>query len=419
MTDRAKHIDRAKSLAILLLSLSAVLLLLRITFHGEQNAVRESGTRSPVSYGSPATPVFLLLTGEDGSHYAYKYDNDSKQRLSAQFSAYLGEALGSVEKLTELSTEEFRTALSGVGVFFDYLYPQPLEIIAAGLGTEITGAMAGKNARRLFLGGAEDKLLLFFIDSDTGRIYSSSLSLTFSSLRERVAQFPLGNANFAFELYEEYATLDPYFIFSHEPAQLRAVSAANPLRDMDLSSSILHQFGMNPATASHYPEVDGSSVYVDGERSLRIGVSGRIVFSAQENAFSVSDKEQSPRIDELISFCNGIVQNTLALQSGEGSLLFSGLEHKGSATSVNFLYYLNGVPVMLPGDEYAASFQIVDGSLVRAELYFRGYTLSDNSLSAIPEKQATALARAEGGEPLLVYRDNLDTVSCDWIRFEH
>lgn len=419
MRARAKLIDRAKNFAILLLSLSAVLLLLRITIRGGQPASREPGTTLPTSYGSAATPVFLLLTGEDGSHYALKYDNDGKQRLSAQFSAYLGEALGSAETLTELSAEDFRTALKGVGVFFDYLYPQPLEIIAAGLGTEVTDAMAGKTARRLFLSGVEDKLLLCFIDSDTGRIYSSSLSPSFSSLRERVSQFPLGSAEFAFELDGEYEELDPYFIFSHEAAQLRAATAANPLREIDFSSQILRQFGMNPATASQYPEVDGSAVYVDGEKSLRIGVSGRIVFSAQEKALRVSGEGETPTANELISFCHGIVQNTLAQQSGEGGLVFSGLRHKGSASTVSFLYYLNGVPVMLPGDEYAANFQIVDGSLVRAEIYFRNYSFSDNNLSAIPEKQAAALAKAEGGEPVLMYRDNLDAVSCGWIRLEH
>lgn len=417
MSDKAKLIDRAKNLAILLLSLSAILLLLRITIRDGQTTIREPGTTPPVSYGGAASPVFLLLTG-DGSHYAFKYDNEGKQRLSAQFSAYLGEALGSAEKFTELSTEDFQTALKDVGVFFDYLYPQPLEIIAAGLGTEVTDAIAGKTARRLFLSGAEDTLLLCFIDSDTGKIYSSSLSPTFSSLREKISQFPLGNAEFAFQL-EEYEALDPYFIFSHEAAQLRAASAANPLRDVDLSDSILRQFGMNPATASQYPEADGSAVYVDGEKSLRIGVSGRIIFSAQENALRLPSKGPPPSVNELVSFCHGIVQNTLAQYAGEGTPVLSGLERSGSAVTVSFLYYLNGVPVMLPNGEAAASFHIVDSSLVRAEIYFRSYSFSDGILSAMPEIQAAAIAKEEGGEPVLVYQDNLDAVDCGWIRFEH
>ena len=417
MTAKARLVDMAKSFVILLLALSAILLLLRITLQGEQTATRESGTRPPASYGGTTTPVFLLLTGEDGSHYALKYDNDGKQRLSAQFSAYLGEALGSAEKLTELSAEDFQAALSGIGVFFDYLYPQPLESIATGLGTALKDEMAGKAARRLFLSGVEDALSLCFIDSATGKIYSSRLPQTFSSLREKIAQFPLGNAEFAFQLGAEYEMLDPYFIFSHESTQLRAVTATNPLRDTDASALILSQFGMSPA-ASQYPEVDGSAVYVDGEKNLRIGSSGRIIFSAQEKALRVSGEGEAPTVNELISFCDGIVQNTLSEYAGEGELALSGLRHTDSSVTINFLYYLNGVPVMLPGNEYAASFQFVEGSLLRAEIYFRSYSLSDSSLSAIPEKQAVALAAVEGGEPVLVYRDNLDSVDWNWIRFK-
>ena len=432
MKDKAKLIDLAKNLVIVFLLLSAVFLLFKAVVRSPKNVLESIddffGGSADVSAVSPldnanaesaASPIFFLITAEDGSHYAVKYDSQIKSKIISQFSGYLGEALGSSIALRETSVEQWQTALSGSGVFFDYLYPQPLSAIASWLGTNITNDASNKKARRLFLGNDNGNLILYFISESDGTIYRCNTSSSFSSLAPKIAEYPLGTANFAFELGNEYANLDPYFIFSRESTSLQAVTVSSPVRDSSFdSAALLNYFGMNSHVASEYTEVDGSEVYVDGDKALRIEASGKVSFSATgNNGVLLSSNSGALTITDCISACYKITKNSIGLSSGDGAVGLVNVEgiSTPSSCTITFGYFADGIPFTLPGGRYAARFEISNGAIVKAELYFRKYTLSGGSAMALPEKQVTAIVKSKGGEPILTYEDKTDSVSCTWI----
>lgn len=432
MKDKAKLIDMAKNCVIGLLFISAVFLMfksvvnkpesvlesLSIIFSGNTGS-STSNLPDSESSGNAAFPVFLLTTTEDGSHYAVKYDSQSKDKIISQFSAYLGEALGSSGELSEISVEQWQQTLRGSGVFFDYLYPAPLSSIASWLGYEITDEASSKTARRLFLGNDDGNMILYFISEGDGKIFSCETARSFSSLSPKIAECPIGTANFAFELGEEYANLDPYFIFSHESGTLSAVTVSNPLRESSFdSSNLLPFFGMNSQTVSEYTETDGSQVYVDGEKTLRVEASGAVIFSVTgNNGLYLNSNSGTLSIIDSISSCYEIVKNSIGLMSGDASIGLVGVTNASSPSScsINFGYYVDGIPVTLPGGGFAASFDISGGAIIRAELNYRKYTSSGGTLMALPEKQASVIAEAKGGEPVLTYEDKTDSVDCTWI----
>jgi len=432
MKDKAKLINMAKNCVIVLLFISAVFLLFKAVVNGQESVFESlsnlfsgnsgaSTSNLPDSEisGNAAFPVFLLTTTEDGSHYAVKYDSQSKDKLISQFTTYLGEALGSSGNLKEISVEQWQQALSGSGVFFDYLYPQPLSAIASWLGYDITGEVSSKTARRLFLGNDDGNMTLYFISEGDGKIFSCETARDFSSLSPKIADCPIGTANFAFELGVEYANLDPYFIFSHESGTLSAVTVSNPVRDNSFdSSNLLPFFGMNQQTVSEYTETDGSQVYVDGEKTLRVEASGAVIFSVTgNNGLYLSSNSGALSIIDSISSCYEIVKNSIGLTSGDASLGLVGVTSAASPSScsVNFGYYVDGLPVTLPRGGFAASFDISGGAIIRAELSYRKYVSSGGTLMALPEKQASVIAEAKGGEPVLTYEDKSDSVDCTWI----
>jgi len=432
MKDKAKLIDVAKNFVIVLLFISAIFLLFKAVTNdstsvyeslsklfGGSTGERVVNQTGSVSSGNAASPVFFLTTTEDGSHYAVKYDSQIKEKIVSQFSSYLGEALGTAGTLTEVSKEQWQKALGGSGVFFDYLYPQSLSAIASWLGYETKGEIDSKTARRLFLGNNDGNLILFFINDGDGKFYSSKTTYKFSSLAPKIAEFPIGTAKFAFELDKDYAALDPYFIFSHESVTLRAVTVSNPLREGFDGLDLIGFFGMNSHVAQDYKETDGSEVYVDGEKTLRIEkMSGVISFSVTDNNGIYLNSSSGPlSITDCISACYEIAKSTVEPTFGDAVLGLINVTNALTPSScrIDFGYFVDGIPVTLPEGGYAASFQISQGAIVKAELNCRKYTFSGGTVPALPEKQATAIADSKGGEPVLTYEDKTNSVNCTWI----
>ncbi len=432
MKDKAKLIDMAKNLAIVLLFISSIFLLLKAVINTpdsisgslskifgdgtDESVVNQTGS---VSYGNAASPVFLLITTEDNSHYAVKYDNQIKEKMISQFSSYLGEAIGTSSDLNEISKENWQQALSSRGVFFDYLYPQPLSTIASWLGYETTGEASSKIARRLFLGNNGGNLVLYFINDGDGKIFSCNTARSFSSLSSKIAEYPIGTAKFAFELNNKYASLDPYFIFSYEIGALRAVTVSNPLREGFDGLNLIGFFGMNSHVALDHKETDGSEVYVDGEKRLRIEkMSGVIKFSVTDNnGIYLNSSSGILSMTDCISACYEIAKNTVGTTSGEAVLGLVSITNAltPSSCEINFGYFIAGTPVTLPEGGYAASFQFNGGAIVSAELNARKYTFSGSTIPTLPEKLATTIAESKGGEPVLTYEDKTNSVTCTWI----
>jgi len=430
MKDKAKLINTAKNCIIAVLFVSSIFLLFKAVFYESSNDLSKmsslftgsSGKSAAVSPSAESTelkaePVYILITAKDGSHYSLKYDSQSKSEMFSKFSAALGEALGSSGEPTQITSDEWQQVLGGNGVFFDYLYPQPLAFIANCLGTKISGSASTKTARRLFLGGDNDKLILYYIDESNGLFYSCNTALSFSTVSSKITEFPLGSAKFAFEL-KDYESLDPYFIFSHESGKIREISAVNPLRSDYSTDDLLSLFGINSHTVNKYPDDDGSEVYVEGGKTLRIETSGKVLFSVTGNdGIPVASSSGDLTITDCLSACSSIAEKSVGLMSGDGNLGLVKILNSSvpSSSEISFGYFGGGIPISLPDANSAADFQISNGVIIRAELYFRKYTFSGNTIMALPEKQATAIAKPLGGEPVLLYEDKIDGVSPEWI----
>lgn len=431
MKDKEKLTNNIKNCLIAFLFVSAVLLFYKAVFY-ESNGnlgkisslfsvksslskTSSSGTKNTVL---KTEPIFVLITAKDGSHYSIKYDSQSKSDMFSKFSASLEGALGSSGEPSQISETQWQKVLRSSGVFFDYLYPQPLSFIADCLGTEISGTYSSKYVRRLYLGDNNGNLMLYYIDADDGLIYSCNTALSFSTVSTKIADFPLGNANFAFELGTDYESLDPYFIFSHENGKLRELSITNPLGGNFSADNILSLFGMNSHSVYEYIEDDGSNVYVEGGKTLRIEKSGKMLFSVTGNdGVPISGSDENLSIDDLISFCSSVAEKSIGAMCGDAylNLVKTKSGSVPSSGEVCFGYLADGIPVSLPDGGYAADFHINGGSITGAELHFRKYTFSGNTILTLPEKQATAIAKSSSGEPLLIYEDNNDSISAKWI----
>lgn len=432
MKNKVALIEHGKSLLIFLLLISAVFLLLKATLYqpdaiiGRLSAffgaepvasVAEQGTAQ--SAESAASPRIVLVTTEDGSHYCAKFDSANREKLISQFSSYLGMALGSANTPVQITEEDWRAALKQSGVYFDYIYPQPLSAVASWLGTTLSGEAGEHMARRLYLGSYRDVLCLYYIDENDYAIYRCNTALSFSALAVKLSELPTGGAAFAFEQGESYNALDPYFILSEENTQLRAMSASNPLKDSAATTELLELFGMSSRTTRSVLTNDGSAVYVDGEKSLSLGVSGKLSFTVTEGeGLYVAKSGSELSIGDCIALANSIAQQSIGSMCGEATIGLIGISNPDipASCTLYFGYFIDGVPVQLSGGASALRAQISSGAVVRVDMVYRSYAYTGEALLPLPEKQACAIASLTGGEPLLRYEDKSDGMSAQWVR---
>jgi hypothetical protein len=429
--DRSKLIEYGKNLLIGLLFLSSVFLLLKSVSTGTDSVLEDfgslfgadtdkssSGFTEAKAFITAAEPAFILATKEDGSHYAAKYASANREKLLSQFSSLLGEAIGSANGEKEITEAQWRNSLKESGVFFDYLHPQPLAAIARWLGTEISEGANPNFVRRLFLGGDDmGSLYLYYMSEDETGFFRSKTALNFSALSPLISELPIGNSAFAFELEDEYQNIDPYFIFSGEFAELRALSVSNPLIDDSVVSSLLSLFDMRKV--SSYPESDGSMVFIDGKRSLRIDIAGKAVFSmAASDATKIVKKGDKLELLDCINAAGFIAQAGVGSLSGSAKPSLTGIisaKDPENCTLI-FEYTIDGVPISLQNNQPAVKIELQDGAVTRVEMVFRSYSFSGGLLYPLSERLAAAIA-VSGGEPVLRYEDRSSGVSSSWINY--
>lgn len=153
-TARRRRRNLIQNIAIALLSVSAVLLFAQLQLYNlgtSEDPLYLERLTGVLPEGSPSrlrefpAPVRVVLTDSYGRYGSLGFTTNSDG-----FSALgLREALGSVQHLAPSTAGAFRTALSGPSIYFDFLNPLPLQVLAELTGAEDT-ALEG-NARCLLL----------------------------------------------------------------------------------------------------------------------------------------------------------------------------------------------------------------------------------------------------------------------------
>ncbi|WP_302495528.1 hypothetical protein [uncultured Oscillibacter sp.] len=323
-TARRRRRNLIQNIAIALLSVSAVLLFAQLQLYNLGTSEdplyleRLTGEGSPSRLREFPAPVRVVLTDSYGRYGSLGFTTNSDG-----FSALgLREALGSVQHLAPSTTDAFRGALSGPSIYFDFLNPLPLQVLAELTGAEGT-ALEG-NARCLLLAaGADGSVHLYVWDGAdtvlTGTVASTALSI--DSLTEAVSQSGMGSVSFAFEVVEMeplYGKLFPLSILPTELPQLPVLSAASSISGTDW---LLAAFGFNINTRERYAEADGTEVIteVEADRSLHIRPSGEITYrSGTDATLEISAQEEVPTAAEAVLGASILLEQLTEDRSGGG-----------------------------------------------------------------------------------------------------
>ena len=417
--DKRRLIEQGKNVLIVALTLSALYLsgvigTIQDYVAGDSigSVIQQEGTGGAQHEPGPAAqPLAMMISPSENAHHGVKYDGDALSEVYGWFTASLGEALGSSGEPVEVGLDDWERALSGRGVFFDYLYPQSMSTLSSWLGTEISSGASTHTSRRFCLAVEGSGVVLYYIRDYDGSPYRCETALNAERLAERLDGYAPNGAVFAFELGSRYSDIDPYYAMLEALPEVPVLEASNPLTEADVPS-ILPLFGISDLVASSYSEDDGTAVYIEGDNSLRVSPDGEIKFS------SVRPDEAA----ELTVGTGAIISRAYSVASQLPRGLNSSLQltliqydWESGEYTVAFEYVVDGVQVCFGERRGAMVFKYTgEGELVEAEIICRSYT-ENGSQTPMPERQALSLvSEVGGGEPMLAYVDS-GAVSLTWV----
>ena len=181
---RRRRRNLIQNIAIALLSVSAVLLFAQLQLYNLDNSADQSylqrltgglPSASPTELREFPAPVRVVITDSYG-----RYGSSGLTTNSDGFSALgLREALGSVQTLSPATMDQFRAALSGTSIYFDFLNPLPLQVLAELIGVEDTSWE--QEIRCLLLSAGADGSVQLYLWDGANAVFTSAVPSTYLS----------------------------------------------------------------------------------------------------------------------------------------------------------------------------------------------------------------------------------------------
>ncbi len=417
--NRRRAVSWAQNIIILVLVIGAVVLVSGRAGFGAENAAGPFQAPSQDGaggrdYGAAAEPMCVLVTPENGVHSAAMYDSRALEAYYTMYSSSLAEALGSAGEPEEVTDSQWRSALMGTGVYFDYYTDCQLSSLAIWLGADGMGSSASLHtARRLCLSLEDGEVMLYYMRERTGTAYRCSTELSYTELAGRISGVSPNGAQFAFER-DELPDVDECTVITDGEIDVHTVSGTNTIGNVD-ADELMVAFGINSNLAQGYYEADGTGVYLEGMVTLRLGTNGDVRFTDRTESEN-EGVELSPT--DAVEFTRRILDRTVGLENGVASIRLSYISYDRSTQeyTLRYDYAIDGLPVSLYGRECAAEFRLTGGILTYADILFRSYSYTGGTESPLPAAlNAAAVQALGGGEPRLVYMDNYSDVSAKWI----
>lgn len=424
MFKNRRMVERVKTLLIVLLSCSAVYLAVRtqipVSLHSLlPTRTTQSGSQttqeSRIQAAQPLRMAVTLRGGEESLRYGVQYDQEAQDILFQQMYSLLVEALSSAEAPAAVDETSWREALNtSPGIYFDWQDDLPFSVLVGWLSVE-NGQLTG-SVRRLVLTAQEGQAVIYYCGQEDTYYRAVCPMVDVSRLSEAVAGVKDNGAQFAFE-QEEFDGLAPYTLLLGENLTPKIYQASNPLEQEEIQDQVRQMLDFSDDSSVSYV-TSNEQVIRNGNDTLRLAADGSTVtFTAADGGsrYLVT----SSGVYGAVERCRQLAVDTLGDLCGQARLYLMSVEENGEESwQIEFGYLLNGVPVRLGDEGYAARFQVSGGRVVSFTLCLRSYTDSGTTSVVLPQRQAMAAMEAkghQGEELLLVYLDTgIQQVSASW-----
>ncbi len=392
-----------QNILITLLALSAAVLFTQTQLYNLNLATSEAPS-GPAQSAAPAAelaaPVRTAVTGDYGRCGGLTCTTGDPV-FADPLGRRLLEALGSARDYAPCSRGDFLRALRGPSLYYDFLEPLPLSVLAGLLGGgEDVSPREDLSARRLLIVPQEGGAVLYLWDGGEN-CFRASTAVSSDSLEQVISRYELGDASFAMDGGGLERELDPCSLLPAQPPELPSFTLGNPLAGG--TDWLLSALGFNPRSRTRHTESSGTELIIDGDRTLRIRPDNTIHYqSGNEPILRVKAAEDLPTAREAALGAGSLLSSLLAPVSGELQPWLQSLRRSGDVTALRFGYQLKGVPVRFQDGGFAAEITLTGSAVTALSLRFRQYNAAEEPSLLLPLPQALAVAAASPGKELSI-----------------
>lgn len=392
-----------QNLLITLLALSAAVLFTQTQLYN-LNLTTSEAPPGPAQSASPAAelaaPVRTAVTGDYGRCGGLTCTTGDPV-FADPLGRRLLEALGSARDYAPCSRGDFLRALRGPSLYYDFLEPLPLSVLAGLLGGgEDVSPREDLSARRLLIVPQEGGAVLYLWDGGEN-CFRASTAVSSDSLEQVISRYELGDASFAMDGGGLERELDPCSLLPAQPPELPSFTLGDPLAGG--TDWLLSALGFNPRSRTRHTESSGTELIIDGDRTLRIRPDNTIHYqSGNEPILRVKAAGDLPTAREAALGAGSLLSSLLAPVSGELQPWLQSLRRSGDVTALRFGYQLKGVPVRFQDGGFAAEITLTGSAVTALSLRFRQYNAAEEPSLLLPLPQALAVAAASPGKELSI-----------------
>lgn len=392
-----------QNILITLLALSAAVLFTQTQLYN-LNLTTSEAPPGPAQSAAPAAdlaaPVRTAVTGDYGRCGGLTCTTGDPV-FADPLGRRLLEALGSARDYAPCSRGDFLRALRGPSLYYDFLEPLPLSVLAGLLGGgEDVSPREDLSARRLLIVPQEGGAVLYLWDGGEN-CFRASTAVSSDSLEQVISRYELGDASFAMDGGGLERELDPCSLLPAQPPELPSFTLGDPLAGG--TDRLLSALGFNPRSRTRHTESSGTELIIDGDRTLRIRPDNTIHYqSGNEPILRVKAAGDLPTAREAALGAGSLLSSLLAPVSGELQPWLQSLRRSGDVTALRFGYQLKGVPVRFQDGGFAAEITLTGSAVTALSLRFRQYNAAEEPSLLLPLPQALAVAAASPGKELSI-----------------
>ena len=406
-----------QNILITLLALSAAVLFTQTQLYN-LNLTTSEAPPGPAQSAAPAAelaaPVRTAVTGDYGRCGGLTCTTGDPV-FADPLGRRLLEALGSARDYAPCSRGDFLRALRGPSLYYDFLEPLPLSVLAGLLGGgEDVSPREDLSARRLLIVPQEGGAVLYLWDGGEN-CFRASTAVSSDSLEQVISRYELGDTSFAMDGGGLERELNPCSLLPAQPPELPSFTLGDPLAGG--TDWFLSALGFNPRSRTRHTESSGTELIIDGDRTLRIRPDNTIHYqSGNEPILRVKAAGDLPTAREAALGAGSLLGSLLAPVSGELQPWLQSLRRSGDVTALRFGYQLKGVPVRFQDGGFAAEITLTGSAVTALSLRFRQYNAAEEPSLLLPLPQALAVAAASPGKELSIgYVERGGECRADWL----
>ncbi len=393
-----------QNILITLLALLAAVLFTQTQLYNLDLTTGAAPAAGPAQSAAPAAelsaPVRTAVTGDYGRCGGMVLTTGD-----AGFADPLGrrllEALGSARDYVPCTGADFLRALRGPSLYYDFIEPLPLAVLAGLLGGgEEVSPREDLSARRLLIAAQGSGTALYLWDGGEN-CFRASTAVSADSLEQVIGRYELGDASFAMDGTGPEQVLDPCSLLPSQPPELPAYTVGDPLAGG--SDWLLSALGFNPRSRTRHTESNGTELIMDGDRTLRIRPDNTVLYqSGDEPSLRVRAAGELPTAREAALGAGSLLEGLLSPVSGEARLWLQGFRRSGEVTVLRFGYQLGGVPLRFQDGGFALEATLTGTAVTSLSLRLRQYVPAEEDSLLLPLSQALAVAAASPGKELSI-----------------